>query len=276
MPGAGTPGAVREVGVNTISRMLAVGLAVLSGSGAFPFAAAEPVTADQLVARCAAAMGGAERIAAIGTLRVAVEYPGKKGPCTVEIKRPNHIRSEADYILVFNGKRAGYLKGAPSTEGRDPGPKLLPAEEGKDFEVDIAFLFPAFFDYPAEYLGLETIGGEEFHKLGVVLPMGIRMVYLLDVHTFLPRTIVAEIPYQGSIYRPEHTVGDYERTDGVLFPRTSTATGWGPAGRARITSVEVSVPLADDRFEMPDASGARHPRRRFSRARCPSRWTTTA
>jgi predicted aspartyl protease len=177
----------------------------------------------------------------------------------VEIKRPNRIRSEAHYILVFNGKRAGYLKGAPSADGKDPGATLLPVEEGRDFEVDIAFWFPAFFDYPAEYMGLETVEGKASHKIGVVLPMGIRMIYLLDARTFLPARIMAEIPSGGETYRCEHVVGNYERTNGLLFPRTSTADSWGPKGRATITSVEVNVPLGDDRFEVPAGSTIQTP-----------------
>lgn len=228
-----------------------LGLLAISGLFAVPPQAAGPWTAEQVVARCAEALGGADKIAAVKTLRLSVDYPGYKVPCVVEIKRPNRIRSEADYILVFDGKRCGYLRGAPSKDGRDPGPKLLPAEEGRDFEVDIAFFFPAFFDYRAEYAGLESADGKECHKVAVVLPMGIRMTYFLDAQTFLPARIVAGIPDKGAVYQCEHVLGDYERTDGLLFPRTSDAQSWGPPGRAKITSVEVNVPLDDARFAMP-------------------------
>jgi len=46
---------------------------------------------------------------------------------------------------------------------------------------------------------------------------------------------------------------------GVAAVPLSAAGGWGPKGRARTTSVEVNVPLADDRFEMPGAQSARPP-----------------
>jgi hypothetical protein len=210
-----------------------------------------PLTAEQVVARCAEALGGAERITAVKTLRLTVEYPGYKVPCLVEIRRPNRIRTEADTILVFDGKRCGYLRGAPTENGRDPGPKLLPEKEGRDFEADIAFFFPAFFDHPAEYEGTETVQGQECHKVAVALPGGIRMTYFLDAETFLPARIVAGVPLEGAIALCEHRVGDYRRTDGLLFPRSSDAKSWGPRGLARVTSVEVNVPLDDARFEMP-------------------------
>ena len=203
------------------------------------------------MARCAEALGGAGRIAAIKTLRITVDYPDRTLPCVVEIKRPDRVRSESGYVLVYDGKRCGYLKGAPSEDGKEHGPQLLPAEHNRDFEVDIAFFFPAFFDHPAEYAGLETVEGREYHKLAVVLPRGIRMTYYLDAATFLPARIVAGIPDNGVVYRCEHVVGDYEQADGLLFPRTADADSWGPPGRARITSVELNVPLDDGRFRMP-------------------------
>lgn len=237
--------------MKTTHRIGVIGLLGFLGWAAVPALADEPLTVEQVVARCAEAMGGAEKIAAVKTLRFKIAYADRPLSVITEIKRPNRIRSEAHYVLVFDGKRAGYLKGAPSADGKDPGPRLLPVEEGKDFEVDIAFLFPAFFDYPAEYMGLETVEGKKSHQVGVVLPMGIRMTYFLDAKTLLPTKIVADLPHQGKVYRPEHAVGEYERTDGILFPRISTATGWGPRGRAIIESVEVNIPLGDDRFEMP-------------------------
>jgi predicted aspartyl protease len=252
-------GSHQEGRVMTFKRIRTIGLLLSLGWMVLPVAAAESLTVEQVVARCAEALGGAGKIASVRTLRITVDYPNRKIPCVVEIKRPNRIRSEADYILVYDGKRCGYLKGAPSKDGRDPGPKLLPAEEGKDFEVDIAFFFPAFFDYPAQYEGLGTVEGREYHKMAVVLPLGIKVTYFLDAKTFIPARIVAEIPNKGVVYKCEHAVGDYARTDGLLFPRTSDAQSWGPPGLAKITSVEVNVPLGDDRFEMPDGLSTETP-----------------
>lgn len=185
--------------MKTAHAIRVAGLLVLLGWAAVPLTAAEPLTAEQAVARCAEALGGADKIAAVKTLRITVDYPDRTIPC----------------------------------------------------EADIAFLFPAFFDYPAEYAGLETVDGREHHKVAVVLPLGIRMTYYLDAATFLPARIVAGIPDNGVVYRCEHAVGDYEKADGLLFPRTSDADSWGPPGRAKITSVELNVPLGDERFQMP-------------------------
>lgn len=56
----------------------------------------------------------------------------------------------------------------------------------RDLELDIAFAFPAFFDYPAEYLGREMVDGAESDKLAVTLPLGVRMTYFVDTEHGLP------------------------------------------------------------------------------------------
>lgn len=230
-------------------------LAVLGGFAALPDAA-EPLTAPQVVARCAEALGGADKIASVRTLRIQMVPASKPKAVTHEIKRPNRIRSEsADYVLVFDGERCGYLKGAPSKDGRDPGPKLLPEEEGRDFELDIAFLFPAFFDHPSQYLGTEAFEGSPHHKLALTLPMGIRVTYWLDGIRFLPARIVAEVPFQGEVVRVERTLGDYFSAQGLLFPRTMNSSGWAFKGPASVTNVEVNPPMEDGRFEIPGGAG---------------------
>lgn len=229
----------------------ALGWLVVLGAAALPVAATDPVTAEQVLARCADALGGADRIAAVRTLRFSVSYPDSAALVVNEISRPSRIRTEAGYILVFDGARAGFLKGAPASDGIDPGPLLLAEESWKDFEVDIAFLFPAFFDHEAEYAGAETVAGTTYHALKVALPLGAGMTYYLDGATFLPSRMVADVPSRGAVYHPERVVGDYRETAGVLFPRTFTSTGWGEKGRATVVSVEVNPPLGDERFEPP-------------------------
>lgn len=234
---------------------VAAGQATAGGSGQAdvpaPVVAAGPLTAEQVVARCAEALGGAGKLAAVKTMRFKATYSGDERVYTIDVKRPNRFRHEADFVLVFNGTRAGFLKGAPPKDGKDPGPQLVEAESWMDFEVDLAFTFPAFLDYPATYPGPATLDGKDVHQLVVALPLGTRMTYLLDATTFLPVKMVADVPFGAEVYHPERVVGDYRETGGVLFPRSFTSTGWGPKGNATIVSVDVNIPLADARFEMP-------------------------
>jgi hypothetical protein len=67
----------------------------------------------------------------------------------------------------------GMRSALPAVTPQDP--ELIEAKYLKDLELDIAFVFPAFFDYPSEYLGREVVEGTDTHKLGVTLPLGVRL-----------------------------------------------------------------------------------------------------
>ena len=60
----------------------------------------------------------------------------------------------------------------------------MKGDETKDWELEKAWVFPAFFDHPAEYLGLQQVGESEAHVLRVLLPLGARVDYFLDSESF--------------------------------------------------------------------------------------------
>jgi len=217
-------------------------------------AACERGTAERIVARTADAMGGSERIAALRTLRIRTIYPDHAHPVISEIRRPNLLRTEGvgEYVLVFDGERAAFLERAPAEDGTPRGPELVDPEYSRDFELDIAFAFPAFFDYPSEYLGREVVAGVETHKLVVELPLGVPVTYFIDAETYLPLKARADITVDGTEYHPERSYGDYRETDGFLYPRAFTYF-WQPedVNEATVEIVEVNVTLGDDRFAIP-------------------------
>jgi len=211
-------------------------------------------TAERIVARSADAMGGSEMIAALTTLRIRTVYPDHAYPVISEIRRPNQMRTEGvgEYVLVFDGQRGAFLERAPAEDGTPQGPELIDTKYSRDFELDIAFAFPAFFDYPSEYLGREVVDGVETHKLVVELPLGVPMTYFIDADTYLPLKARADITVDGTEYHPERVYGDYRETEGFLYPRTFTYF-WLPddVNEASVEAVDVNVTLADDRFAIP-------------------------
>lgn len=204
-------------------------------------------TAKELMDRCASAMGGAEAIRSVKTLRFHSIYPDHGDtPILFEIMRPNRSRSpRAD--LVFNGTRACFIKG----QGGKPGPQMVPAGELVDFEVEIGWFFPAFFDHPAEYAGTETVEGREAHKLRVTLPRGARMTYFLDAATDRVVRITAEFTLGGKEYTLERIVNDYRPVDGLMLPHRFTYTGRTGIQTGCIEKIELNVPLAEDAFRIP-------------------------
>ncbi len=228
-------------------RVMAIGLIPLLGiSSCQP----SPPTAEEIVSRCADAMSAGARVTDITTLRLASLYPDHPYPVHVEIARPNKIRSEAgeNFVLVFDGKRAAFLLGGPGGKG----PELVPEEEWKDFEVDVAFHFPAFFEYPATYLGLIDTAGFRAHKLEVVLPAGGKMTYYLDPATYLISETVTNVTIRGEEYSWGRRWLDYQEISGVLYFKTFEYKGRNGIETGTFQTVEVNAPIDTARFSIPD------------------------
>ena len=150
------------------------------------------------------------------------------------------------------GDVGGTLESPPAEDGTPQGPSLVDSRYLRDLELDIAFAFPAFFDYAAEHMGREVANGVETFKLGVTLPLGVRMTYFIDTGSHLPVRVEADVTVDGTEYHPGRAFSDYEDRGGMIYPRT--VTYWwmrNEVETAVVESVEVDVALADDRFRIP-------------------------
>ena len=210
------------------------------------------LTAEEVIARCADALGGMEKIREIENLRIRYRMPDHgEHVMGHDIERPNRLRLiNAD--LVFDGERACFLNGMDG----DSGPEFVDPAELIDFDVDLGFYFPAFFDYPSEYAGIETIDRREFHKLTVDLPMGATMAYLIDADTYLPVKAGATFTIGDRQVSPYRDYFDYREAEGVSLPfgltygsRYGQIKGW-------IVSYELNVEFPEDHFAVPATCSA--------------------
>ncbi len=211
-------------------------------------------TAERIVAAAADAMAVAGSMEELRTLRIRITYPDHEYPVVTEISRPNRMRTEGvgNYVLVFDGERGAFLERPPAEDGTPQGPELIDPVYLRDLELDIAFVFPAFFDHPSEYLGREVVEGVDTHKLGVTLPLGVRLTYFIEVESHLPLKVVADVTVDGTEYHPGRVYNEYEDRGGVMYPGTITYW-WMPdeVETAVVEAVEINVQLGDDRFTIP-------------------------
>jgi hypothetical protein len=194
---------------------------------------------DDILAACAEAMGGTDVISGIQTLRLTMNWPDH-GVLYTEIRRPNMVRLGES--LIWNGSYSVLLNS----------PDPVPEEEWKDNEADIAWYFPAFFDYPTEYLGAQTVEGVVSYKVEVTLPLGAVMTYYIDSETDLVHKITADIVLYGEAHHSERVYSDYESVDGFAFPHSFTYAGRDGVSRltATIENLELNLPL-EGRFTIP-------------------------
>jgi hypothetical protein len=117
----------------------------------------------------------------------------------------------------------------------------------------MAWYVPAFFDHPAEYLGMETVDGIETHILQVTLPLGAVMTYNLDAETYLVYRAALRVVLYGEEYQSERTFLDYRSVDGILYPHAFTYASRDGTEvlTAAMESIEFNVHLGDDRFAVP-------------------------
>jgi len=144
--------------------------------------------------------------------------------------------------LVWNGSYCVLLN--------PPGP--VPEEEWKDNEIDIVWYFPAFFDYPAEYLGVQTVNGVQTYRVEVTLPLGAVMTYYIDVETDLVLKAAADFTLYEEAHHAERAYSDYRTVDGLLYPHKFTYPGRDGNSRltATIEKLEINLPL-EGRFTIP-------------------------
>ena len=122
-----------------------------------------------------------------------------------------------------------------------------------DFDVIIGCFFPAFFDFPADYLGAETVDGRPTHKIRPQLPHGAELVYFIDASTWLPFKISTHMTIRGQSFDAERGFSDYKTVDGILYPHGFTYPSRDKKSvlQGRIASVEINPVLDDAHFTIP-------------------------
>jgi hypothetical protein len=222
-------------------------------------------TVDEIVAKHLAARGGAEKIAAIESLRMSAKATapgGREAVLTREIKRPGRIRVEftsqgVTGVYACDGERGWRV--SPFDGQLEPGP--MPPDSVRS-AIEWSDIGGPLVDWKAkghrvELVGRESLQGGEAWKLKVTLKSGdVRYLYL-DARSFQHVRTEAERSLAGRPVETETTLGDYRETAGVLFPHAIEIGVKGRPGRLRIQvlTVEVNPALDDERFRMPDASG---------------------
>ncbi len=228
------------------------------------------LTANELVAKNAAARGGLDQIHAIKTLKLEgkLRIGGQFELAFAEYqKAPDSIRNEATIqgltqIQAWDGKDAWQI--SPFQGRRDP--EKMSADDAKGL-ADSAAISGTLVDWQSQgstlaYLGTEDIDGTQAHKLKVTRKNGnIEFVYLDPEHFLEIRTATDQI-VRGTHVESVTDYGDYEQVNGVYFPfsMASYTKGAGAFGKQQITiaKAEANVPMDDSIFAFPATADTAH------------------
>jgi catechol 2,3-dioxygenase-like lactoylglutathione lyase family enzyme len=168
------------------------------------------------------------------------------------VKRPNLFRNEnPSGILVFDGQRAAWAKREPDEKGNPRGPELIEAKSWRHFEVDIAILFPAFFDHAAEFRGIEKVNGADAYMLHVPLPLGGSVTYFVDGKSFL---VTRRLVYWDGDPKDswENLIEGYSDHDGIRFPDGYSFPGNKGLEKGLYKNVRFNIDPKDELFKIPE------------------------
>lgn len=213
------------------------------------------LSGEEIVARAWKAMFGERSSADLRSIYVEGYFHGAAVPNRQTVRRPNLFRNETRAgVLVFDGKRAAWATRAPDEKGNPRGPELIEEKYWRHFEVDIAIIFPAFFDHPAELRGIEAVDGSDAYKLFVPLPLGGSVTYFVDARSFLVTKRMVSWDGDGKGTEPpwENLIEGYVETDGVRFPDGYVYAGRDGREKGRYQNVRFNVDAPGELFKIPD------------------------
>ncbi len=245
-----------EVSTRTVLAAI-IGLTFCAGS-------TSAQTADELVTKYVKAIGGADKISAIKTLRHTGRFIGGGGfeaPIIEEHKRPNKVRQD----FTIQG-----LTGTTAYDGT-VGWKIQPWEGKKDAESLAeeemkSIVEDSDFDGPlvnykekgnkVEYIGLDPVDGTDAYKLKVTLASGDTRTYYMDTDYYVPIKIEIKRTVRGAEREYEIALGDYKEVSGWYQPFSIETNMKGNPNKAKVAyeKIEANVPIDDSRFAKPSVA----------------------
>jgi len=218
-------------------------------------------TADEIIDKHIKAMGGAEKIKAVMSVKATGKM--KAGPMELPVTltkaRPDKVRMDFT-VQGMTGTQAfdgttGWLV-MPFMGKKEP--EKMSEDMLKDIR-DEADFDGALFDYKTkgnkvEYIGKEDVQGSPAYKLKVTTKQGTETMQYIDAETYLTIKTEAKRKIQGQEVESETTIGDYKEIDGMLFPHSMESHAKGAPGGQSITveKYELNAKVDPATFTMPE------------------------
>ncbi len=222
--------------------------------------AAQGLTAEELVARNLEARGGADKLAAINTVKMT----GKMKIGDFELAIVNYVARGQGYrfegslqgftiVQAYDGTQGWQIQ---PFEGRRDAEKMSDDDAGSladQMAVEGVLLAAKGKGSAVTSLGTEEVDGTLAYKLRVVEKDGDEYTYYLDPDTFLEIKMVEKRRLRGAEQETEYELGDYERVEGVYFPLSVEQAARGSPQRQQLNydKIEANVPLDASIFKMP-------------------------
>lgn len=213
--------------------------------------AAQAQSADEIVAKYVNAMGGAEKLASLKTVKMEgnMSTQGIDVALTLTKKHLEGMRLDLEIMGTSNFQMATPTKGwvfMPVMQQTEP--QEMDAEQLKSVQsqLDIQGSLYNYKEkgYTLESLGTEKVDGKDAHKLKLV-KAGKEVFYFVDAATGLLLKTVTKVSAQGTEMDVESVFSDYRKNEeGYMFAYTNTNT----QGVITFDKISTNVPVEDKMF----------------------------
>ncbi len=231
-------------------------------AAAMAFAALLPAqTAEELVAKNLNARGGVDKLKAIHSLRMTGKM--RQGSFDIQIGldtvAPDLLRQTFTLmgmtgIMAYDGTAGWRIM--PFGGRKDP--ELIGEDDLREVQEDADF-YGHLVDYQAkgntvEYMGHDTVDGDDAYRLKVTLKNGDIIYYFLDPETSLEIRVETQRFIHGSVRESFTEMGSYKLVNGVYFPfamASGSPRNPGETSKLDIDKIEANVPIDPAEFKMP-------------------------
>lgn len=223
-------------------------------------------TAEELVAKNLAAHGGIEKLKALHSLRMTGKM--QQGSFTAQIgvdtMAPNLLRQSFTLmgmtgVEAYDGATGWRIM--PFSGRRDP--ELIGEDDLRGLQ-DQADFYGHLVDYKekgstVEYLGHDTVDGDDAYRLKVTLKNGDIAYYYLDPETYLEIRVELVQFIHGSVRESFSEMGSFKLVNGVYFPfatEDGNPRNPGETSKMTIEKMEANVAMDPAEFKMPAVPAA--------------------
>ena len=223
-------------------------------------AGAQSLTADDVINRYIARVGGMERINAVTSVRRTGKFIGGGGfeaRIVQENSRPNKVREEFTLqgmtaVNAWDGSTGWKID--PFGGKKDPEPLSEDEMHGilLDSDFDDPLVNYAAKGHTVQLVGMDEIEGTDVYKLRVAMANGDTRLYYMDKDSFVPIRMEETRVIRGAEQQFETNMGDYKPVAGWLVP-FAYETGRKGQDKARIAydKIEANPSIDAARYTKP-------------------------
>jgi len=253
----------QSIGLSLRNGLLLVAMALLAAN---PAAAATPkadtpsLTVEEIIARHVEGRGGLEKLRSIKTMKETGRITAgeqRSALVTRERKRPGRMRLQftvqgVTSVQVIDGHRGWRMSPPDGHLEPEPLPEEVETEAAEKADIDGPLIDWKAKGHKVELAGSETIEGRETYKLKVTLESGAMLHTYLDAESFIRVRSDSTRHFRDRAVQVTTTYSDHKKTDGILFPRLIEVVAVGRPQQLRVVvdSIEINLPLSDERFAM--------------------------